>query len=105
MITLALICAGVAPIRLASAETLRCGSVLIEPGDDAMYVLEKCLEPASTLTIMQPPLAGGVNSNVYQIGLAPQRWRIAREWGRFRAVLAIGADGRVEDIEFERRRD
>jgi hypothetical protein len=105
MITLALVCAGFARMQLAPAETLRCGSVLIEPGDDAMSVLEKCVEPTSTITIMQPPLVSGVNTNVYQIGLAPQRWRIAREWGKFRAVVAIGADGRVEDIEFERRRD
>src|SRR5215468_4640680 len=42
VITLALACAGLAPVKATLAETLRCGSVLIQPGDDARYVLEKC---------------------------------------------------------------
>ena len=106
MIALALACVSIAGMQPAASETLRCGSVLIEPGDDATYVLEKCVEPTSTPTTMPAPLASSLNSNVYQIGFAQlQRWRIAREPGQFRAVLLIGADGRVEDIEFERRRD
>lgn len=106
MITLALAFAGFAHMQPAAGETLRCGSVLIEPGDDALYVLEKCGEATSTITITQPALVSGVSSNVYQIGFTQsQRWRIARESGQFRAVLTIGADGRVEDIEFERVRN
>ena len=71
-----------------------------------MYVLEKCLEPTWTRTITQPASVSGADSNVYQLGIGQsQRWLIAREPGQFRAVVTIGADGRVEDIEFERRRD
>jgi hypothetical protein len=96
IITLAAACAGLGYVQSATAEPLRCGSALIEPGDDATYVLENCVEP------VQP----GANVTVYQINIAQsQRWRIVRESGQFRAVVIIGADGRVEDIEFERRRD
>jgi hypothetical protein len=101
---LALVCVGFAPMQPAAADTLRCGSVLIEPGDDALYVLEKCGEPSSLVTITQPALVSGVNGSLYQIGITQSRWLIAREPGQFRAVLTIGADGRVEDIAFERRR-
>ncbi len=106
MITPALACAGFASMQPAAADTLRCGSVLIEPGDDAMYVLEKCVEPAARTPTTPPAWVSGVNSNLYQLGIAQlQRWRITRDWGQFRAVLTIGADGRVENIEFERRRE
>jgi Protein of unknown function (DUF2845) len=101
---LALACAGFASVQPATADTLRCGSVLIEPGDDALYVLEKCGEPSPLVTITHPALLSGVNSNLYQIGITQSRWLITREPGQFRAVLTIGADGRVEDIAFGRRR-
>lgn len=96
IITLAAVCAGMGCMQSATADSLRCGAALIEPGDDATYVLENCVEP------IQP----GANVTVYQINIAQsQRWRIVRESGQFRAVVVIGADGRVEDIQFERRRD
>ncbi len=105
MTRLLLGCAGCALMHPAAAEALRCGSVLIEPGDDALYVLEKCGEPASNITVMQSAAVSGA-SNVYQIGIPQsQRWLISRNRGQFRAVVTIGADGRVEDIRFERRRD
>jgi Protein of unknown function (DUF2845) len=103
--TLAVACAGIALAQLAAADTLRCGSVLIRPGDDAFYVLEKCVEPAATIS-MTHFLWQGVDSNLYPLGFVQlQRWRITRDPGQFPAVLTIGADGRVETIEFERRRD
>ena len=101
---LGLACVGLAAVQPAAADTLRCGSVLIEPGDDALYVLEKCGEARSLTTIVQPALVSGITDNVYQIGFTPSRWLITREPGQFRAVLTIGADGRVETIAFERRR-
>ena len=103
IITLAVAGAGIALAQSAPADTLRCGSVLIRPGDDALYVLEKCGEARSLATIVQPTLVNGVG-NVYQIGMAQSQWLIAREPGQFRAVLTIGADGRVETIAFDRRR-
>lgn len=95
IITLAVTCAGLGYMQSAAADSLRCGDALIEPGDDAVYVLENCFEP-------QP----GTNAAAYQVNLAQlQRWRIFRKAGQFQAVVVIGADGRVEAIEFDRRRD
>ena len=98
MITLALVCTGVAPLTATLAETLRCGSVLIQPGDDARYVLEKCGEPMSRIAIL-----GG---NVYPTGVTrSDRWLYQRSPGQFQVVLAIGDDGRVSAIDFERVRN
>ena len=107
MIILALACAGFGGIESAAADTLRCGSTLIEPGDDAAYAFEKCVESASTETNTRSAWVRGANNMMpVPIGFAQsQRWRIVRASGQFRAVLVIGADGRVEDIEFDTRRD
>jgi hypothetical protein len=105
-IALALGCAGFAPLPAAVGETLRCGSVLIQPGDDARYVLEKCGEPTSSTTVATPVSARGLNGNVYQASvIRADRWRYQRSFGQFSAILSIGDDGRVEEIEFERTRD
>jgi hypothetical protein len=102
VITLALACAGLAPVPVALAETLRCGSVLIQPGDDARYVLEKCGEPMSRVAI----LARSVDANVFQTVVArSDRWLYQRSPGQFQVVLAIGDDGRVSAIDFERVRN
>jgi hypothetical protein len=86
------------------AETLRCGSVLIQPGDDARYVLEKCGEPASAAASNDASLEGGIT--VYQIGIMrADRWRYHRGPGLFPAVVTIADDGRVADIQFEQVRD
>jgi len=96
IITLAAACAGLGCMQSAAAESLRCGDALIEPGDDAIYVLENCFAPT------QP----GANVASYQANLVQsQRWRITRGPGQFQAVVVIGADGRVEAIEFDRRRN
>jgi hypothetical protein len=96
IITLAAACAGLGCVQSATAERLRCGPVLIEPGDDATYVLENCVE----LTQSE------ANVRLYQLNVAQsQRWRIVRQPGQFRAVVLIGADGRVEDIQFDTRRE
>jgi Protein of unknown function (DUF2845) len=106
IIMLAVACTGITLARPADADTLRCGSVLIRPGDDAFYVLEKCLEPAAAVALARSGWMAGVDSNVYPLGFTQlQRWRISRGPGKFPALLTIGADGRVETIEFGRRRD
>jgi hypothetical protein len=106
VITLALACAGFAAAPTALAQTLRCGSVLIQPGDDARYVLEKCGAPTGWTAIILPGSAGNVFVSVYQTGVTrADRWLYHRSFGQFAAVLAIGDDGRVQEIEFERFRD
>jgi len=88
----------------ALAETLRCGAVLIQPGDDARYVLENCGEPASAPANTDSILEDGVT--VYQIGIMrADRWRYHRGPGLFPAVVTIADDGRVADIQFEKVRD
>ena len=106
VITLALACAGFAAAQAASAQTLRCGSVLIQPGDDARYVLEKCGAPTAWTATSLPAGANIVYVNLYHTGvIRVDRWLYHRDFGQFPAVVAIGADGRVEEIEFERVRD
>jgi hypothetical protein len=107
MIIVLLAGVGFGGMESAAADTLRCGSTLIEPGDDAVYAFEKCVESAATETNTRSAwIAAGSHEVLYPIGFAQsQRWRIVRASGQFRAVLVIGADGRVEDIEFDTRRD
>ncbi len=102
-LALALAAADLLCAQAAGAETLRCGSALIQPGDDADYVLENCGEPESGA----PPgneLPSGVS--VYRMSIVrADRWRYHRGPGLFPAVVTIAADGRVADIQFERNRD
>jgi len=106
VITLALACAGLAPVQATLAETLRCGSVLIQPGDDARYVLEKCGEPITRAAILMPGSTRSIYGNVFQAGITrSDRWLYQRSPGQFHAVLTIGDDGRVAAIEFERVRN
>jgi hypothetical protein len=106
VITLALACVGFAAAQAALAQTLRCGSALIQPGDDARYVLEKCGAPTAWTAITLPGSASSVYVNVYQTGVTrADRWLYQRSFGQFAAVLSIGDDGRVQEIEFERVRD
>lgn len=106
IVTLAFACAGYAQTQLALAETLRCGSTLIEPGDDAAYVLEKCGAPNVSATPAGNVLSRGLNANLYPVViLRADRWRYHRGSGKFLAVLIIGDDGVVQDIQFERRGD
>jgi len=96
IITMVGVCAGLGYMQSAAADYLRCGDALIGPGDNAIDVLENCFGPTQA----------GANVSAYQINMVQlQRWRIIREPGQFEAVVVIGADGRVEAIEFERRRD
>ena len=99
-------CAGFAQMRPALAQTLRCGPVLIVPGDDVRYVLEKCGDPTSSASMTAPMPACGICGYVYQFGIVRAgRWRYYRAPGQFPAVLSIADDGRVQDIEFDRTRD
>jgi hypothetical protein len=97
-------CAAFAQLPLASGETLRCGAALIQPGDDARYVLEQCGDPDFGFALTAPASAEAIN--VYHIGaMRADRWRYHRGPGSFPAVLTIADDGRVQAIEFERSRD
>ncbi len=101
-LALALAAANFLYAQPAFAETLRCGSALIQPGDDADYVLENCGDPGSSA-----PQGEELNRiSVYRMGIVrSDHWRYHRGPGLFLAVVTIAADGRVADIQFERDRD
>ena len=95
----------VSAARPAAAETLRCGSVLIQEGAQASYVLAKCGAPTSKKTITEPVYARALNGNIYETGGVTQTqiWRYYRGPGQFPAILKF-ADGLVQSIEFEKQR-
>ena len=86
-------------MRPAAAETLRCGSVLIEEGAQASYVLAKCGDPTSKQIIREPVYVRG-----YATGevAETQIWRYYRGPEQFPAILKI-ADGIVQSIKFDKR--
>jgi hypothetical protein len=57
----------------ASADILRCGSVLIETGDSARRVLEKCGQPSSKTTVNEPVWTHGANGAVESITFEKSR--------------------------------
>jgi hypothetical protein len=99
---LALGLATVALTQPAAADTLRCGSSLVQVGDPLETVLKKCGEPTSRQTITEPVWARGLNGNVYQTGTTEsQVWRYDRGPRKFPARLKI-AEGVVQSIDFEK---
>ncbi len=102
LITLALVGASLVESPPILSNSLRCGSALIEPGDDTGYVLKNCGEPNRD----EPLATGETHLNPQPvIILRTNRWRYHRGPGKFPAVLVIGDDGRVEAIQFEKHRD
>lgn len=84
--------------RPAAADTLRCGSVLIQEGVQASYVLAKCGDPTSTQIIREPVYVHGYATGEFT---ETQIWRYNRGTGQFPAILKI-ADGLVQSIKFEK---
>jgi hypothetical protein len=91
------------PCSVASADTLRCGSYLIQEGDDASSVLAKCGEPTQKSTISEPVYAVGVNGNSYATGevAETQVWRYDRGSTQFPVIVKISGDV-VRSIRFVR---
>jgi len=87
--------------RPAAAEPLRCGSVVIDVGAQAAYVLAKCGEPASKTTVTEPVQARGVKGGVYQTGTTQAEiWRYKFASLQHPVILKI-ADGVVQSIDTE----
>jgi hypothetical protein len=97
-------CTGLALVGPALADTLRCGSVLIEPGDDAGYVLRNCGEPESAPAVAGPIPDEDAGLESPAEPFRADRWRYDRGSGKFPVVVVIGDDGRVAAIHFERQR-
>lgn len=91
------------PYASATAGTLRCGSYLIEEGDDAFSVLAKCGQPTERMTIAEPGYASSASGGTYPTGLVgyTQLWHYDRGPMQFPVVITI-ADGVVQSIRFVR---
>ncbi|HXW74907.1 MAG TPA: DUF2845 domain-containing protein, partial [Steroidobacteraceae bacterium] len=82
------------PFTSATAGTLRCGSHLVQVGDDAFSVLAKCGEPTERTTITAPIYASTADGDTYPTGLVgyTQVWRYNRGSTQFPVIIKI-ADG------------
>jgi hypothetical protein len=88
--------------RPAAADTLRCGSSLIEVGSSVDEVLAKCGTPTSSTVITEPVWARAVNGRVFQTGTTQaQVWRYDRGPRQFPAILKIN-EGIVQSIDFDK---
>jgi hypothetical protein len=86
----------------AHADTLRCGSVLIEQGVTQDYVLEKCGEPDSRTISGVPIRARRLNGTTYVVGTTSQEiWVYKRNSGQFPAVLTFDG-GFLRELEFRK---
>lgn len=85
------------------AGTLRCGSYLIQEGDDAFSVLDKCGEPTNRMTVTAPAYASSVDGGTYPVGVMAntELWRYDRGSRSFPAIITI-VDGYVQSIRFVR---
>jgi hypothetical protein len=89
-------------ISAAHADTLRCGSKLIQEGDTAGKVLERCGQPQDKQVITEPIRAATSLGGTQQVGTYTYEiWRFVRGTGKFPALLRIEG-GVVKKLEYER---
>jgi len=89
-------------ISAAHADTLRCGSKLIQEGANQGYVMEYCGAPDSKQTFTEPVYVQRVDGTTYQSGETRRDvWRYKRGPGKFPAVLTFEM-GVLKKIEFEK---
>jgi len=89
------------PCTRATAETLRCGSYLIQEGDDAFAVVAKCGEPTQRTTITEPVYASSADGGAVpteQVAYT-QVWHYDRGPMQFPVLIKI-VDGVVQSIHF-----
>lgn len=84
----------------ARAETMRCGSVLIESGATRAYVQAKCGEPTSRSEISEPVRARRPNGTTYVVGTTTREvWHYERGYGKLPVTLVF-SEGVLRDIRF-----
>ena len=93
----------VLPCTSAIAGTLRCGSYLIQDGDDAFSVLSKCGAPTDRMTIAEPVYATSTDGATHTTGVVgyTQLWHYDRGPMKFPVIITI-SDGVVQSIRFVR---
>jgi len=89
------------PCTAATADTLRCGSYLIQEGDDAFSVVAKCGEPTKRMTLAEPVYAGSDNGGTFPTGMIAytELWRYDRGSRSFPVLIRI-VDGFVQSVRF-----
>jgi len=89
------------PCASAIAETLRCGSYLIQEGDDAFSVIAKCGKPTERMTISEPVYASSGDGGTFPTGqvASTELWHYDRGSGQFPVIIKI-VDGHVQSIRF-----
>jgi hypothetical protein len=89
------------PYASATADTLRCGSYLIQDGDDAFSVIAKCGKPTERMTISEPVYASTGDGGTFAAGAVAlsELWRYDRGPGQFPVIMKI-SDGVVQHIHF-----
>jgi hypothetical protein len=99
--SIALLLAGAVPV--AQADTLRCGNKLIQEGDTAGKVLERCGEPQNKQVITTPVRAVNASGYSFETGATAtvEIWRYGRGSGKFPALVTIEG-GVIKKIEYER---
>jgi Protein of unknown function (DUF2845) len=101
--SVAAVLAGLAAIVVseALADTLRCGSKLVEEGESAQAVLAKCGEPASKEVRTEDVRARNASGGTRVVGTTKvEIWRYDRGSGKFPAILTF-EDGVLKKLEFE----
>jgi len=82
------------------ADTLRCGSKLIQVGATRGEVIAKCGEPDFVENVEEPVRARRPNGTVAIVGTASREiWTYRRAPGKFPAVLTFDG-GTLKSIEF-----
>jgi len=89
------------PYTSATADTLRCGSSLIQVGDDAFSVIAKCGKPTERMTLSEPVYASSGDGGMFPTGAVAltELWHYDRGAGQFPVILKI-SDGVVQSIHF-----
>ena len=97
----AVIVFSVFPYSRATADTLRCGSSLIQVGDDAFSVIAKCGKPTERMTLSEPVYASTGDFGTFPTGAVAltELWHYDRGSEQFPVILKI-SDGVVQSIHF-----
>jgi hypothetical protein len=95
-------CVAAGGAACARADTLRCGSRLVAPGETATEVRAKCGEPTSISVIKEPIRARTAQGGTRVVGETHvEVWRYERGSRNFPAILKF-EEGVLKVLEFEK---
>ncbi|UXY17076.1 DUF2845 domain-containing protein [Chitiniphilus purpureus] len=98
---LSTLCLLLAAAPLHADSTLRCGNLLVQPGDSASHVIGRCGAPQTRATSVEPVFATNRHGRTHQVGsIEVQRWTYDRGPNQFNARLRF-EDGTLQRIDFD----